>query len=652
MNINDPDELRAFLSWWGGQLLPGAADELADRAAAGEPMTLGSFRVPVWGPLGVDGSPAHADVATLLLQAPMMARPAVAAALAMQGWYLATAGEGIPDQAARVARAALLRDANKDELAAAALADRDTVDRLARAWMRHARAFLASDELAPIRAAVPPFMGAGPASVTPWHRHVHFAAQQWILRTTYRDNLPPLPAHLPALEPWLDDRDQEPPASTVDGVPWLSARLADYLGAELGEHGATFASAWMDRERDREAERTTDELEIPGLPPRPALVGWTGGVAVEGLGPGWGVSAAALVLARAVWRAEVRPEVADCRDRETRTVAPGLPLPFAGARATLAARVTVDGDAVLSGTVPTGLAAAPGVDLATWRAPARPTRTTAAPGVDLATWQAVASSLRTLSARRAVAWLARVAWEAHTAGARGADGEGWEAIRQHDGSVSVTVHGGASRLAAMLGGGKDAGTDMYRALLALTAVRLSAETNPKAGLTGALVAQVKRFDGAPGRPAWMACTLSPWWSPGAVQGLVTDKDRVIVPVLPPPPVDVLGARLRPLGAALEERALIALATHARDVVRYGGGVIRWRELAPELRPADVDRLVKDWQTRGRWESVGVDRWMLGISDTELIAAGDLIREGGGMRETAAKGGRSTAEKKRKRIKQG
>ena len=651
MDLTNPDDLRRLLARLEAWTLPGEAARLAELAVAGEPTTVDDWRVDVWGPLGVDGWPAHTTLRELLLWSQLAARPAVAAATTVISWHLATADEGLPGfvpiQAARIAQAALLREADKDGLARDALAERDTPRLLAEAWMRHARAFLEWDDLATVRAPVRSFLGDGTA-VGPWWSLVRGAVQQHILRQAFRDQLP---ADLPTLAPWLDERDRDLPASTVGGVPWLSARLADYLRAKLGTDGAERAAAWLTREREREAERTAVELPII-LPPRPALAGWLAAVDVPDLGPGWGVSPAALALARAVWRAEVRREVADRRDRETRTMAPAMPWPFAQARVALATPVTVDGGIVLSGTEPTGLAAAPGVDLATWKAPARPARTTAAPGVDLATWQAVASSLRTLSARRAVAWMASVAWKANAAGARGAEGEGWEAVRQHDGSVSVTVHGGASRLAAMLGGGKDAGTDMYRALLALTAVRLSAETNPTAGLTGALVAQVKRFDGAPGRPAWMACTLSPWWSPGAVQGLVTDKDRVIVPVLPPPPLSALAPRLHSHGAAMEERALIALATNARDVVKYGGGVIRWRELAPELRPADVDRLVEDWQTLGRWEPVGVDRWMLGTADSDLAAAGALIRQSGGIRETAAKGGRTTAEKKRKGLKHG
>jgi hypothetical protein len=633
LNPNNPDDLRHMLDRFGNAL-PGAAEKLLARVAAGEAMTLADLRVDVWGPLGVDGSPAHATVPELLLWSHMVARPALATARAVGAWRSATADEGIPGfipiQAARIARAALLWEAHKqkDDLARVALDERDTPRLLAEAWTRHAGIFLASDELAPVHVSVPHFQHDGQPG--PWWALVDHATQLRLIFAGLGDQIP---AFLRPLGPWLDERERELPKSTVDGVPWLSARLADYLRAELGEHGTERAAAWLKREREREAERNADELQIPGLPPRLAMAGWIVPVAVSGLEPGWGVSAAALALARAVWRAEVKPEVAARLDRETRTVAPGLPLSFAGARASIATRVTVDGDVVLSGTAPTGL--------------------TLAPGVDLATWQAVASTLHTLSARRAVAWLAWVAWRAHAEGDRGAGDDGWAALPQPDGSVLVTVAGGLSGLAAVLGiAGKDAGGEVFAALEALAGVVLSAQTRPEAGLTGAMVAQVRRRGGAPGRPGHVSCTLSPWWSPGAVHGLVQTSDRVIVPVLPPPPVDVLAPRQHTLGAALEERALIELATHAREVVTLGGVALRWHDLAPNLKPADVDRLVNDWRTRERWTLVGAGRWMLGNSEPSLAAAGDLIREGGGLREARARGGKANAAKKRGRPTKG
>jgi hypothetical protein len=104
--------------------------------------------------------------------------------------------------------------------------------------------------------------------------------------------------------------------------------------------------------------------------------------------------------------------------------------------------------------------------------------------------------------------------------------------------------------------------------------------------------------------------------------------------------------MRTFGAALEERALIQLATHAREVVSLGGVVIDWHELAPELKATDVDALVDDWRKDGRWVRVSHDRWMLGTSDPDLAAAGGLIRQGGAMREARARGGRKSAARKR------
>lgn len=329
----------------------------------------------------------------------------------------------------------------------------------------------------------------------------------------------------------------------------------------------------------------------------------------------------------AVWD-ELRAEIGASLDREAALVAPGLTLPFANTRAQLAERAMLSKNGeVLSGHHSTGLAVAP--------------------GFDLSTWTAVARTLHTLSARRAVAWLARVAWLAHCAGDRGASGAGWSASVQHDRSVVVTVEGGLTGLASVLEiNGKDAGGEVFAALEALAGVVLSVRTHPEAGLTGALIAQVRRTRGGPGRPGVVSCTLSPWWLPGAVHGLVENADRVIVPVLSPPPVDVLAAPMRTFGAALEERALIQLATHAREVVSLGGVVIDWHELAPELKATDVDALVDDWRKDGRWVRVSHDRWMLGTSDPDLAAAGGLIRQGGAMREARARGGRKSAARKR------
>lgn len=279
----NPDEVRRIL---GHRLLPGAADELPETVSD-------RLRVPVWGPLGADDSPAHASVAGLLAAAHLHARPASAAALALTVWHQATADEGIPAQAARVARAALLFDPSDD---LAGHADQATADRLARAWMAHARAFLASDDLAPVRCEVTgPEPLHGPAA---WWARVNVMGK-WSGSVSFTDE----PVDFAG---WLDERDQDLPASMVDGVPWLSARLADYLRRELEEHGATLADKWIERERDREAA-LADQLPIPGFPPRPALPGWIVAVDVPGLGAGWGVSAAALNLALAVWWAEVRP---------------------------------------------------------------------------------------------------------------------------------------------------------------------------------------------------------------------------------------------------------------------------------------------------------------------------------------------------------
>ena len=450
--------------------------------------------------------------------------------------------------------------------------------------------------------------------------------------------------------------DTEPTPGEVDGRPMLAwdATFAAWARERFPRHGEAIA-AFTERAAERWETWATGKGEQLDLAPGGRLFNlWRPWVAnampdrvepVEGTVEGTAVdlndpsfwasykppqrfTILAAWITWTVWD-ELRAEIGTSLAREAATVAPGIPLPFAVTLASLAGPVWLSKDReVLSGQHSTGLAVAP--------------------GVDLATWTVVARHLPTLSARRAASWLAHVAWLAHSAGDRGASGVGWSARVQHDRSVAVRIEGGLTGLAAVLEiNGKDAGGEVFAALEALAGVVLSVQTRPEEGLTGAIVAQVRRSRGSPGRPGFVSCTLSPWWSPGAVFGMVENADKAIVPVLwPPPPTEVLGTRIRNLGAALEEHALVELATHAREVVTLGGVVIGWRALAPELKAADVDALVDDWRKRERWVQVGTDRWMLGTSDPGLVAAGELIRQGGLLRESRARGGRNSAEKKR------
>jgi hypothetical protein len=582
LDLGRPVDLRRVLAWFEAWTLPDAAEKLLARVAAGEAMTLADLRVDVWGPLGADGSPAHAPLHDLLLQAPLLARPAVAAAVAVRTWHLATADEGIPAQAARIARAALLWEADGDELARVALADGETADRLARAWMRHGGIFLASDALAPVRASVPPFLGTGTASVEPWHRHVSFAAEQQVLRASLHGSLP---ADLPPLEPWLDARDDEIPASvTVDGVPWLSARLADYLRAEFEEHGAELAADWLENERTREAKRSADQPTIPGLPPHPPLAGWLAAVDVPDLGNGWGVSPAALALARAVWWAEVRPGLERAPE-----------------------------------AYPTSAALFPvAVGMA---APTVPGRGWETAGVDVAILALLerTSTLETVQAQallRALPNLARIA--ANNPGAV-VDVRGVHVTMGTDNRTSVHVPGGWSALAAALGvdhgDGRKALKDAAYALSEDNPLRWAAHKAGSAGSTHLLMDPSEAPDGVR-----FALPRILW--PGFAAELRTHEQattREIRRLVPIPP-DMPPTTNRNLGAGpsrLELDALAWLRNNLDAVNEQDGGPIPWAELADKVglsgarqavrRRAVLATLLELWEAEDRWHRTG-DRW--------------------------------------------
>ena len=139
------------------------------------------------------------------------------------------------------------------------------------------------------------------------------------------------------------------------------------------------------------------------------------------------------------------------------------------------------------------------------------------------------------------------------------------------------------------------------------------------------------------------CTLSPWWVPGAVHALTVQRDRVLVPVIDVPPFGSLSRQFYALGAAMEERALIELATNSREVDQFGGVALRWQELAGDLPWQHAEPLLATWQRVGRWIERPGGRWMLGESDEALRGAGEVIRRGGAQREHRAKGGRARVD---------
>ena len=131
-----------------------------------------------------------------------------------------------------------------------------------------------------------------------------------------------------------------------------------------------------------------------------------------------------------------------------------------------------------------------------------------------------------------------------------------------------------------------------------------------------------------------------------MHALTVQRERVIVPVIDVPPFGSLSRQFYTLGAAMEERALIELATHSREVEQLGGVALDWKALAGDLPWQHAEPLLATWQREGRWVEHPGGRWMLGECDDDLRRAGELIRRGGALREHRAKGGRARVDASR------
>lgn len=106
---------------------------------------------------------------------------------------------------------------------------------------------------------------------------------------------------------WLSDAevDELDELAMVDSahgrVPWLSARLADYLRDGFGPSGAELADTWLKQEAERERERSK-QVSAPNAPAF-ALPGWADRWRTYVTPPAFAA------LALAVWWSEVRPDV-------------------------------------------------------------------------------------------------------------------------------------------------------------------------------------------------------------------------------------------------------------------------------------------------------------------------------------------------------
>lgn len=110
--------------------------------------------------------------------------------------------------------------------------------------------------------------------------------------------------------------------------------------------------------------------------------------------------------------------------------------------------------------------------------------------------------------------------------------------------------------------------------------------------------------------------LSPLFLPGHVRTLPKGS-RVLAPVLPLPPVEVVHERSRGLAARLDWLALVDLARSAEDLLRRGGVRLDWLRLAGAagLDRRRLDLLLDRWTNDGdtgpaRWARADRDRWTL------------------------------------------
>jgi hypothetical protein len=518
-------------------------------------------------------------------------RRSSAVATALTTWEMAT-GEGIRAGVARVARAALLWERDDD---LAKHAEQATVDRLARAWMAHARAFLASDDLAPARHKVsvpdPLVGGDGWSADTGW--------------TIY-----PRDPRLVGIDcsAWLDERDREIPASVVDGVPWLSARLADYLRRELGVHGAKLADDWIKREREREAD-LADQLLIPGCPPPPLLPGWSTTVDVPGLAPAfvpappdlpdgptppdraaWFVSAAALNLALAVWWAEVRPALEAERERERdRYPVSGLLEPVARAHP---GTMLGPGGAWQVNAVDAGI-----LDQL-HRSGALETSAAAA------LWQRLPDLARIAAnnqGRRVTVW-------------EGEEGAVLASITTGQ-RTEIEIRGGYQALAACLGlNGGDARTALRATATGLAKIPLRWWA---AGGSEGITSLLGDLNEHPGRVTFILPRML--WPGFAAELRDLDharEERRRVPVAPDLP-PTTNARLGAGPARLEVRGMVWIRDHLDQIEGIAGAPVPWNELAEEVglseakqparRRTALAALLELWVERRRWHRTG-DLW--------------------------------------------
>jgi hypothetical protein len=435
---------------------------------------------------------------------------------------------------------------------------------------------------------------------------------------------------------------------TDAGILWLSERLAAKIEA-IGtnrEAARGVADLWRDAERKRRGK------VINGLAPRGYLF------------TGWGITGAPVedttnaeraevwpprawrMLARALWRAEVRPPlVARARIPSAILLFDAIPvmsgvLSKRGRVEVIEGRLAVSvGRTVVAGT---GGAAVAHEALDRLR------------DYGLASSSAVAASV--------VRAFPRFAHEARLADEQGAawvieTGAGRITARHGpNGITSLDIEGGLPALRDAIGSRSNADLATLRALLdGLSTLHIEASSIDTFHRS-ALIPLYETTRPARGRPARVVLQLGPAWGGASPHDVEAPRGhRRIVPVLKSTRVPEAFARQRAALEWIDLRAVAELVDQPGSMVRHGGAAIPWETLAKEqgATPDALAAFLAHVQRDGddgpaRWRKVSPKLWTLADND-ETRAALAVVMEGANRVEGGRAQGRAGNAKRTAKI---
>jgi len=211
--------------------------------------------------------------------------------------------------------------------------------------------------------------------------------------------------------------------------------------------------------------------------------------------------------------------------------------------------------------------------------------------------------------------------------------------------ADIVIDGGYSGLASLIGArSKKAADEVKRALeLGQTIRRQWANGAEANGLWTYMVTPH-----APGRPARLTITLSPILRPGYVHELPQGADRILVPVVPLPPLT--GRENEHAKQAALQWATMARFAEGRAETAEANGVTitmaDWRRMATRagLPLATLSDVIKSWD--GEFlERVGGDRWFLADKPDYAPARKHLLEQAR-VAATGSRRGKAAAAKKR------